>query len=296
MHKDILNEMIAQFERNIPKMNEEEKEITREIINSIEEIRDNDVIGDSVRQVRLLALVGELEMKIKAIKERNIRKWLMTVKKIHDYKGVLLFPEELFDKARIKLGMDNSDVEYAYHFVGLTISHVDANGEYLYITVPVVLFNYPQVVTEEAVEFHLDDVSKYSDIALDMATNKVLNSKVADYIISKYQQSDFNVSSFHNVHRHPYGYNEFSDGDLNLDPENPGIVYPLDTGIDIPLHSIIVTNNHGVDKPVNGLFHIFNDDPPVYEQGVHELNTLDFDFSLFDVNMDLLNPKHITLK
>lgn len=74
MHKDILNEMIAQFERNIPKMNEEEKEITREIINSIEEIRDNDVIGDSVRQVRLLALVGELEMKIKAIKERNIRK------------------------------------------------------------------------------------------------------------------------------------------------------------------------------------------------------------------------------
>jgi len=160
--------------------------------------------------------------------------------------GILYTTKRMAIDISQKSGRLARDNEYQVHYNTTNFRLSDSKGYFVDISVPTVVFNYPQIVSSAAIEFEMTDV-----IAMSAKVEPLTEAKHKEVMAKFYRPlTDFaaanNLSvtvakeNFSNIHRHPGGLNSFSGTDYDKNPDNPGICFPVAKGNNSPVFSSII--------------------------------------------------------
>ena len=175
------------------------------------------------------------------------------VGKIHttstgDLFGVLLLQQETLDEIFEQSGPLAVSNEFQFHYTSL-VGKLQNQGQELYISIPLVCYNYKQTVSGAHIGFNLEDTETMSDDTLEIAQMKAaefLSTDTRTQIESIFGELDWHVATLQTMHRHPGGSSQgFSSTDLMTDPDRAGIVFPLNESIEksISFSSIMYVQN-----------------------------------------------------
>lgn len=123
--------------------------------------------------------------------------------------------------------------EFQVHYWALVFRHQADDSSILDIAIPLVYFNYKQTVSGGRIDFDMKEVSELSTKLLpitQMEAGKVLATSFKADI-----ESTFGVTftplltELNTIHKHPGGssHQSFSGTDLDTNPNDHGVVYPL---------------------------------------------------------------------
>jgi len=189
--------------------------------------------------------------------------------------------------------------EWQFHYTAL-VGKVLIDNTLLYIGFPLVAYNYPQQVSYGSVHFHLDDVSAANEKAIKKSHKKIkelYKSKTFQFISHLFEHVEWNLVGFNTIHAHPgegltfrkvkenesvlaigsdgeyryshTGISNFSTVDLRKDSSNPGVVYPLQDGQNIPSFSGILQHGDKLAELIHSEYRLFSssDDKLNYLRG-----------------------------
>ena len=143
--------------------------------------------------------------------------------------GITLMKQTSIDSIYKLSGPLAKHNEFQVHYSALT-GEYKSNGQTLFINIPLVYFNYKQIVNPSHVSFHMNNVKEVSDAIEPIAVTKaeeLLSSSLIEGIKDAFPGIEFKVTSVHTMHRHPGQMSVFSGTDYKKNPDNPGIVYPI---------------------------------------------------------------------
>lgn len=135
--------------------------------------------------------------------------------------------------------------EYQVHWEGLTYRLSLSDTDFIDITIPTVIYNYPQVVGPSTIEFELKDVQKVRETIKPLAnlkeTEVIAKFKAIYTLASEYGLTVKLINNaMSNIHRHPGSMSSFSGTDYDTNPDNPGIVFPLKSACLAGIYSSII--------------------------------------------------------
>lgn len=138
--------------------------------------------------------------------------------------------------------------EYQVHWEGLTYRLLSSDTDFIDITIPTVIYNYPQEVSPSAINFELKDVQKVRETIKPLAELKqaevITKFKAINTLASEYGLTvNLINNSMSNIHRHPGSMSSFSGTDYDTNPDNPGIVFPLKSANLAGIYSSIIIHN-----------------------------------------------------
>ena len=165
-------------------------------------------------------------------------------KKDFDIFGIQLHDAWVLEQFQELSGMSGPYTkEYQHHYINL-VARMKQDRQELNIAIPLVLFNYEQIVGGAHVEFELEDVDDMQEEAMKIAEKKakeVLNSAIGKYL-TDIGFKNFEIHGYNNIHVHPGQLLSFSGTDYKKDINNPGVVFPLHDCKDAPIFSGIITH------------------------------------------------------
>jgi len=120
--------------------------------------------------------------------------------------------------------------EYQVHWEGLTYRLSLSDTDFIDITIPTVMYNYPQVVDTATIEFELKDVQKVRETIKPLAELKqaevIAKFKAINTLASEYGLTVKLINnSMSNIHRHPGSMSSFSGTDYDTNQDNPGSLF-----------------------------------------------------------------------
>lgn len=166
--------------------------------------------------------------------------------------------------------------EFQVHFWSLNLRYKsEKDGSILDICIPTAFFNYEQDVSGARIDFDLKDVDEISDTVkpiADMKTNELISAGIEEDIGGMFNLLFESMSvNLNSIHRHPGGMNQsFSVTDLNKKSSEPGVVFPLSTGIYKPNFAGIMAVQNDVCKIAHFEYRLANGDIKdkiTYEKG-----------------------------
>ena len=175
-------------------------------------------------------------------------------KKSQNHFGILLFSQKALENFQINSGMRKPyKVEYQFHYHAF-VARVQFEEDTLDIAVPTVLFNYKQTVSGASVDFNLVDVEKASQESQQLAdatANTLVGSQFGETIKSIFPNVQWLSVSMNTCHVHPGQLSSFSGTDYDKNPNNAGIVFPLQKANNqSSFSSILCHDNNDVVKLV----------------------------------------------
>jgi hypothetical protein len=165
--------------------------------------------------------------------------------------------------------------EWQFHY-WFASCRKEVDGQTLDIAIPMCFYNYNQEVTGANIDFKLPDVTKAKDDSYQDALIKFEEFSKTDLfnIISNLFGNQWSLYGYSNIHTHPGSSPEnclssFSSIDLDKSNTNPGVVFPLATGSEIPHFTGIQIHVEGKCELVHNEFRVFNrkDNIKLYEHG-----------------------------
>ena len=176
--------------------------------------------------------------------------------------GILLHTRKSIEEFQINSGMQGVyKKEYQHHYWAAN-ARLAVDGQVLDISIPLILFNYDQVVSGGDIKFDLVEVEKVSNALQDAAIAKfkeLKETKIYKYIADTVGITDWQIIPLNTAHVHPGGKHQtFSGIDLRTDFKYPGVVYPLSKGVMIPSFSAIMAHIDGVCQTVHSEYRLFN--------------------------------------
>ena len=196
--------------------------------------------------------------------------------KIIDYYDPDKFGIQLHDAWTIEQFQELSGMEgpyrdeYQHHYINL-VARMKIGRQTLDIGIPLVLFNYDQIVGGAHIEFELDDVDNAQEEAMKIANKKaeeVLDSDIGKFLYDMGFEK-FQINGYNNIHIHPNGVNSFSGTDYKKNIDNPGVVYPLKECEDAPIFSGIIQHKANKAYLMHMEFRVADKkgDDIIYKQG-----------------------------
>ncbi len=188
--------------------------------------------------------------------------------------GVLLHTRKAIEQFQINSGMEGPYTkEYQHHYWAIN-GRLAVDGQILDISIPLVLFNYDQVVTGGDIKFDLPVVEKASNALEKVASAKYQELAQTDffkYLSEEVGITDWTFVPLNTNHCHPGGKNQaFSGIDLRKDIKYPGVVFPLVKGKNISSFSAIMAHIDKKAEIVHSEYRLFNEAPngdKVYAHG-----------------------------
>ena len=159
--------------------------------------------------------------KVKMFEKKEIKE--IKSKKIFGYQ---FLNQKMFNEVAREAGSVIKHNEFQFHYTSLTGKYT-IDDEVLYVSIPLVLYNYEQTVSSAHIDFDLKDVEKINEEIQELAQIK------AKEVLSKLENLDkynfeWEIVNFNSMHKHPGGSGQsFSGTDLDTNLKNPGVVYPL---------------------------------------------------------------------
>lgn len=160
--------------------------------------------------------------------------------------GILYTTKQMAMDIYNKSGRLADDNEYQVHYNMTNFRLADSMNFFIDISIPSVVFNYPQEVSSAAIAFEMTDVIAMAE-KIEPVTevkHKEILSKFYKPLLAFAQTNNFTLTvskeRYSNIHRHPGGLNSFSGTDYDKNPKNPGICFPLSTGKNTPIFSSII--------------------------------------------------------
>lgn len=166
------------------------------------------------------------------------------------YIGFLYTTKKMIHEITTNSGPLAKDNEYQVHYNSLTY-RLEYRGSFVDISIPTVVYNYPQEVSSATIEFDMQDILDLREklTPLDDAKIAEVNSKFHKHIKAFAIHHGYNLtilkSEMSNIHRHPGGMDSFSGTDYDKNPKNPGICFPFKSGNNTPVFSSIILHKNG---------------------------------------------------
>jgi len=164
--------------------------------------------------------------------------------------GISLWTDEALQQIAINSGPLSETNEYQIHYYSANLRTQFEDLSYLTISIPIVLFNYPQEVSGASIDFELKDVEDISNQLLPVVHTKISEIeeqlKLFDSLKMKFEITGVPLNT---LHRHPGGRNQsFSGTDLHKSiTKDTGIVFPLaEADLQDSFSSIIAHENRRV--------------------------------------------------
>ena len=165
--------------------------------------------------------------------------------------GVILLRQSDLQNIYQKSGSLAKNNEFQVHFWAINFRARYADNSIIDITVPTVYFNYKQEVSSAHIDFEMSDVIAVSEKAAKLhhtIANRINNTTFA-IALTELLSSTIETTStdYNSIHRHPGSSKNqsFSSTDLKKDPDNHGVVYSLESGIDKPNFAGIIAIDSG---------------------------------------------------
>ena len=168
----------------------------------------------------------------------NYRKRIETIKDIFtdriitfSYLDKRWFNDPIFLSTKEK----SQDNEFQFSANALEIQLTSKDKKFrLFLVIPLAIFNYPQKVSHSYISFSLKDVSEKAKELEHLSKEKAkeVSSLLQPHIAQLspiYNARYLYVENAISMHRHP-GRFGFSAGDLDKNPDNPGVVYRNKSG------------------------------------------------------------------
>ncbi len=174
--------------------------------------------------------------------------------------GILFHDVQTIEDFQKKSGMSGEySVEYQHHYINL-VGRIQAEGQRLDIAIPMVLYNYHQEVSGEAIEFNLGEVGEANNEAMKLAVEKFNEFETTDMYkaLCDIGIETWELHGMNSTHAHPTGVNRFSGTDLRADIKHPGVNFPLSVGVDVPNFASIIQHKHGFAELIHTEYRIFN--------------------------------------
>ncbi|MDR2437230.1 MAG: hypothetical protein LBD17_04085 [Endomicrobium sp.] len=174
-----------------------------------------------------------MEKKIKPITVFNI--------KSEDFSLVFFNKQDLIDFV-MKSG--DLDTEYQCNYYALVQKYIVGDRN-LYITIPILYYNYKQEVTGSSISFALEDMyGKEYEVNI----KNLKKSKFYKYIrnftsIIGGQLENENITKINTIHRHPSGVLRFSSTDYDKNIEEPSVVFHLEKAVNAPTTASVLIRN-----------------------------------------------------
>jgi len=162
--------------------------------------------------------------------------------------------------------------EYQVHYINV-IGRINSGHQQLDIAIPLVMYNYEQYVAGASVEFHLDNVTKANDKAIELAKKKFDEFSITPMFKTLSESmgiTNWMIQGFNSIHAHPSGINHFSGIDYNKNASNPGVCFPLSSGSNIPNFASIIQHKQTFAEIIHTEYRIFNGEEnkeKIYEKG-----------------------------
>ena len=166
--------------------------------------------------------------------------------------GIVLLRQSDLQSIYEKSGPLAKNNEFQVHFWAINFRARYTDNSIIDITIPTVYFNYKQEVSSAHIDFEMSDVSVVSEKAVklhNVIANRITSVEF-EAALRTWLGTDIEVTStdYNSIHRHPGSskHQSFSGTDLKKDPDNHGIVYPLESGTDKPNFAGIMAIDSGV--------------------------------------------------
>jgi len=150
--------------------------------------------------------------------------------------------------------------EYQHHYWTI-VGRIHTGGQLLDIAFPLVMFNYPQIISGGDIKFKLTDVTKASNETLALAKEKFKEFKetlIYKQLTEEYGIIDWSYQSANTCHVHPGRMSTFSGIDLRKEYTYPGVVYPLSAGDKLSTFSGIICHIDGKAEMVRNEYRNFS--------------------------------------
>lgn len=163
--------------------------------------------------------------------------------------GILYMPKLTVEDITKKSGPLAIANEYQVHYNTLNYRLSSDDGGFVDVTIPTVVFNYPQTVSSAAIAFEMKDILniRNSIAPLEDIKIKEINSKFYQPLKEFASTHGYTLSvikgAMSNIHRHPGGMNRFSGTDYDTNPKNPGICFPLSSANYDSIYSSIILHD-----------------------------------------------------
>lgn len=172
----------------------------------------------------------------------------------HKSQGIILFDEPTLQDLYIKSGPLAPSCEFQTHFWSLVIRYKAEDNSILDICIPTCFYNYAQEVSGAHIDFTMDDVKAMAEKVQpihNMKVNQLLSSPLVEYITKSLPSHELLSVPMNSLHKHPgsSSYQRFSTTDLNTNPDDLGIVFPLhQADNDYPTFAGIMVIEHNNNK------------------------------------------------
>ena len=166
--------------------------------------------------------------------------------------GIILLRQSDLQNIYEKSGPLAKNNEFQVHFWAVNFRARYADNSIIDVTIPTIYFNYKQEVSSTHIDFEMSDVSAVSEKAAKL--HNVIANRITtvdfEAALRTWLGTDIEVTStdYNSIHRHPGSSKNqsFSGTDLKKDPDNHGIVYALESGVDKPNFAGIMAIDSGV--------------------------------------------------
>jgi len=156
----------------------------------------------------------------------------------YDNQGVILLNHKSIQAIYDQSGPLAKSCEFQVHYWTLNLRYRAEDDSILDIAIPTVYFNYEQKVSGAHIDFEMEEVKDLSE-KLEPLHNVKVNELLVTGIVQRisdiygvaFQAMSSDINS---IHRHPGGSSRqsFSGTDLMKTPNNLGVVFPLESGVD----------------------------------------------------------------
>jgi hypothetical protein len=165
------------------------------------------------------------------------------------FAGILYTTQKMIHEITAKSGPLAINNEYQVHWEGITFRLSASDNSFIDITIPTVVFNYPQEVSSAYISFDLKKVTAMREALTPLIDVKEKEAIAVFHRHISQLASQYNLTvqavrtPLSNIHRHPGGLDRFSGTDYDTNPTNPGIVFPFSSAAMTPIYSSIILHN-----------------------------------------------------
>jgi hypothetical protein len=162
------------------------------------------------------------------------------------FAGILYTTQKMIHEITAKSGILAMHNEYQVHWEGITFRLSASDSSFIDITIPTVVFNYPQEVSSAYISFDLKKVTAMREALTPLIDVKEKEAIAVFHRHISQLASQYNLTvqavrtPLSNIHRHPGNLDRFSGTDYDTNPTNPGIVFPFSSAAMTPIYSSII--------------------------------------------------------
>lgn len=112
---------------------------------------------------------------------------------------VSLWDDEWLNEITSNSGKLANSNEYQVHYWALVMTKRFEDNSKVSISIPLVIYNYPQEVTSASINFELKDVEKISDKTRELAISRA--NEIYKYFKDEF--SEYEITPLNSLHKHP---------------------------------------------------------------------------------------------